>query len=145
MKNDALLVQRIWYINLKICDLRPESPSFACIAVLQLKNKSFHLPSKNVHPLKAAQQVSFQDTTASTLSSSFLKLSQDTELQKLLREKLQGPEGESDLVRVVQWLLRVACKTWVACVTLRWLQPFLPPKKKKNIGFVGSLFCKVKH
>jgi len=46
------------------------------------------------------------DTTASTLSSSFKKLSQDTELQKLLREKLQGPEGERYLDAFLTEILR---------------------------------------
>lgn len=109
-----------------------------------MKKTFFRLPSKNAHPLKAAQQVSFQDTTASTLSSSFLKLSQDTELQKLQREKLQGPEGESDLVRVVQ--LWVVGGVKHGLLLLHSVAPTISsPKKKKNIGCVGSLFCKVKH
>lgn len=116
-----------------------------CLAVLQVKNTSFRLPSKNAHPLKAAQQVSFQDTTASTLSSSFKKLSQDTELQKLLREKLQGPEGESDLVRVVQLVVVGCVKPGLLVLHSVGSNHFFPPKNKKNIGFVGSLFCKVKH
>lgn len=63
-----------------------------------------------------------QDTTASTLSSSFLKLSQDIELQELLREKLQGPEGESDLV----------LGAIVGCVLLHSVAPTISslPKRK---------------